>query len=155
MRAGEFMSQPPITIGDHSSAADAAERMIEHQIDCLPVVDDQGDLRGMVTPSDYTTREKGIPFSIFRAPQLFGQWLPPGGIAEIYRAARETPIRNLMTTSLITCEETATLEEVVRLLVERRVHHVIVTRGKKPVGVIARHDLLRVLERMSQPRSSS
>jgi CBS domain-containing protein len=103
----------------------------------------------VVTASDYATEEAGIPFSIMRAPQLFGQWLPPGGIEAVYRTAEQTPITTLMTTPAITCLENATLDDVVKTLVERKVHHVIVVREGKPIGVIARHDLLRAMLRAS------
>jgi CBS domain-containing protein len=38
----------------------------------------------------------------------------------------------------------------VRTLVERKVRHVIVVRDRKPVGVIARHDLLRAMLRVAE-----
>ena len=147
MQAREFMSQPPITIHHDATAEDAARRMVEHRIGCLPVVDENRALCGIITPSDYATNDVGVPFSIFRAPQLFGQWLPPGGVEEVYRAARDTPVRKIMRAPVITCREDAGLDAVVRLLVDKKVHHVIVVRGKMPVGVVARHDLLRAMAR--------
>ena len=145
MRASEFMSHPPITIDQNATAEQAAQLMIINKIDCLPVIDTSGELRGIVTPSDYATREVGIPFSIIRAPQVFGRWLPPGGIEAIYRSARETPVHAIMTRTPVTCGQTDSLDEVASLLVDKKVHHVIVVHNHRPVGVVARHDLLRAL----------
>jgi CBS-domain-containing membrane protein len=111
------------------------------------VVNATGALLGIVTSSDYATKDEGIPFSIIRAPQLFGQWLPPGGIEEVYRTARATPIRSLMQPGVVTCDESASLDDVVRMFVDRNVHHVVVARERKPVGIVARHDLLRAMAR--------
>jgi len=147
MRASEFMSHPPITIDENATAEQAAQLMIAKKIDCLPVIDASGALRGIVTPSDYTTKEVGIPFSIIRAPQVLGRWLPPGGIEAIYRSARETPVHAIMTRTPVTCGQTDSLDKVASLLVDRKVHHVIVVHDHRPVGVVARHDLLRAMTR--------
>lgn len=149
MRASEFMSHPPITIDENATAEQAAQLMIARKIDSLPVVDASGELRGILTTSDYATKEAGIPFSIMRAPQLFGQWLPPAGIEAVYRSARETPVHAIMTRTPVTCGLTDSLDEVAALLVDRKVHHVVVVHHRKPVGVIARHDLLRAMTRVA------
>lgn len=150
MRASEFMTPRPITIDENATAADAARLMIDHRIDCLPVVDANGDLRGIVTSSDYATKEAAVPFSVMSAPQVFGRWLTESGIEAIYRSARETPIRTLMTSPAVTCGQTASLDEVATLLVDRKVHHVVVVHNHKPVGIIARHDLLRAVAQSVQ-----
>ncbi len=147
MQAKDFMSQPPVTIDENATAEDAAMLMIACRIDCLPVVDATGVLRGIITPSDFATNDAGIPFSIIRAPQLFGQWLPPGGVAEVYRTARNTRVGDIMKSPVTTCREDTGLDAVVKMLVDNRIHHVIVVRGQTPVGVVARHDLLRAMMR--------
>lgn len=50
--AREAMSQPPITISEDRPAREAADIMVERQVNRLPVVDDQGLLRGIVTRAD-------------------------------------------------------------------------------------------------------
>lgn len=51
-RVGEIMSHAPETLGPESSLAEAAERMAEHRIGCLPIVDEQGRLAGLLSETD-------------------------------------------------------------------------------------------------------
>ena len=51
-RVGEIMSHAPETLGPDQSLAEAAERMAEHRIGCLPVVDDGGRLAGLLSETD-------------------------------------------------------------------------------------------------------
>jgi CBS domain-containing protein len=48
----EVMSSSPITIDAGATLAEAARRMLEHTIGCLPVID-EGRLVGIVTESDF------------------------------------------------------------------------------------------------------
>jgi acetoin utilization protein AcuB len=49
---GELMSHAPETLGPDQSLAEAAERMAEHRIGCLPIVDDTGRLAGLLSETD-------------------------------------------------------------------------------------------------------
>jgi len=49
---GHLMTAPPITIQAATSAAEAVQLMVEHDVKRLPVVDDQGRLLGIVSRLD-------------------------------------------------------------------------------------------------------
>ncbi|MEB2343282.1 MAG: CBS domain-containing protein [Deltaproteobacteria bacterium] len=51
-RVGEIMSHAPETLGPEQSVAEAAERMAEHRIGCLPIVDDEERLVGLLSETD-------------------------------------------------------------------------------------------------------
>jgi CBS domain-containing protein len=54
------MSAPPIVIGPDASIDEAALVMAEKKIGCLPVVDDDGHLLGMVTETDVLRCVAGV-----------------------------------------------------------------------------------------------
>jgi len=54
-------------------------------------------------------------------------------------------VRDIMTTDLVTIGMDETLEAAKAVFHERRFHHLIVTDGAKPVGVISDRDLLKNL----------
>lgn len=62
--------------------------MLDRNVGGLPVVGDRGDLSGIVTESDFVAREKGIPFSVYRVPQMFGRWMPHEHVERIYESQR-------------------------------------------------------------------
>jgi CBS domain-containing protein len=101
-------------------------------------------LVGIVSESDYyTLKEQGVPFSLFRAPQLFGRWLDSGGVKRACEAAAATPVRDVMVTSVITIDADASVEDILRAMLDRDLHRIPVVSGGKVVGLITRHDLLR------------
>lgn len=143
----QIMLTPVVTIHEGSSLEEAAGIMLEHNIGGLPVVDDRGELCGILTESDFVAKEKGIPFSIYRFPQMFGEWMPSEHIERIYEAARRRAVRDIMSRNVITVTEVDTLETVLEKMLKCGLHRLPVVRSKKPVGIVTRHDLLRLMLR--------
>ena len=111
----------------------------------LPVINQSGELKGIVTESDFTAKEKYVPFSMFRAPQLFGTWL--GNDAEaIYASAMNIPVREIMSTSVVTVTGDDPIEKVLELVLKHDINRIPVIKDGKPVGIVARHDLLRMMK---------
>lgn len=140
-----IMRAPVVTVPLGTSLADAASAMLEGDIGSVLCVDGEGRIRGVVTDSDFAARSVGIPFSTFRAPQLLGRWLDEGGVERIYREARKRAVDEIMSEPVYSVDEGATIEEVLDLMLKRDVKHVPVVRDDRPVGMVARHDLLKFL----------
>lgn len=51
-RVGEVMTHAPETLSCDASLADAAERMADRRIGCLPIVDEEGRLAGLLSETD-------------------------------------------------------------------------------------------------------
>ena len=139
------MFQPVITVDEDCSLEEAAKIMLDRNIGGLLVVDERGDLCGIVTQSDFVAKERGIPFSIYRFPQMFGEWMPHEHVEQIYEAARRRAVREIMSRDVITLTEADTLETVLEKMLKCGLHRLPVVRGKRPVGIVTRHDLLRLM----------
>jgi CBS domain-containing protein len=63
----------------------------------------------------------------------------------ILRQARTDKVAAHMQPRAVTLHPEATLEEAANLMVKRKIHHVPIVEDGKPVGMIARRELLRVL----------
>lgn len=145
MKVREIMVQPVVAVRKSTSLAETARLMLDHRIGCVPVVDDAGGLCGIVTESDFAAKERGIPFSTLLLPQVFNQWMPPEGVERIYQAARTTTAGDIMNADPATVSEESTIDEVVRLMLEHDVNHLPVVLDGRPVGMVSRHDLLRLM----------
>lgn len=145
MEAQEIMARPVVTVRRDTPLADAARLLLDNQFGCLPVVEDSGQLCGILTNSDFAAKERGVPFSTLLLPQVFNDWLPPAGVEQVYKAARATAVGEVMTENPVTVAEDAPVTEVIRRMLYRRVHHIPVVRDGMPVGIISRHDLLRMM----------
>jgi CBS domain-containing protein len=145
MKIKQVMSQPAIVVREDSTLEEIARTMLERNIGSVPVVDQQGKISGVITESDFTAKEKGVPFSTFRAPQLFGQWMDRGVIEALYEKARNLKAKEIMSHDVVTVTEDQPVDDALALLLKHGIHHLPVVRDQVPVGVISRHDLLRIM----------
>lgn len=145
MKIKELMAQPALVVTETATLEEVARFMLDHRIGCVPVVNGKGKLSGIITESNFAAREKGIPFSTFRAPQVFGEWLGEAGIERIYDRARELTAADIMLTRVITLTEEQPVEDAITLMMRHDINRIPVVRDGVPVGMIARHDLLRML----------
>jgi CBS domain-containing protein len=145
MKAKDIMTQPVITAPEDATLEQIAGMMLERGIGCVPIVDGDGTICGIVTESDFTEKEKFVPFSTFRAPQLFGEWLSREGVEKVYHSARQILARDVMTRSVATVVEDDSPHEVMTKMLRSDVNRIPVVRGGKPVGIVARHDLLKMM----------
>ncbi len=147
MYVRQIMTTPVITVEEGCSLQDAAKMMLDRNIGCLPVVDDRDELCGILTESDFVAKEKGIPFSIYRFPQMFGEWLPHEHVERMYEVARRRAVREIMSRDVVAATEVDTIETVLETMLQRGLHRLPVVRDRKPVCIVARHDLLRLMLR--------
>jgi nucleotide-binding universal stress UspA family protein/predicted transcriptional regulator len=141
----DIMTAPVVSVSADMGLHDVAQRMLEHGIGGVPVVDDSGNLLGIITESDFVGKEGYVPFTPFRMPQLFGQWMPQQDVEAIYRTARTMKARDIMSTPVFSTVEDEPVSELAQRMVERNITRMPVVRGTTLVGMVSRHDLLRLL----------
>jgi len=139
------MTTPVHAVEESCSLEEAARKMLAHKIGCLPVVNREGQLTGILTESDFAAKEKGVPFSLYRFPQLFGEWMPKQGVESMYAAARQRAVREVMSRRVAMVEADDDLETVLKKMLRTGYHRLPVVCEGVPVGIVARHDLLRLM----------
>lgn len=145
--ARDLMATPARSVDPDATLEEVARLMLEHEIGSVLVLDAAGELVGIVTDSDFAARPARLPFSTFSAPKVMGEWLADRELARIYEEARRRSVSEIMTRRVHTVEEATPLAEILQLMLEHDVKHVPVLRGKEAVGVVSRHDLLRLIHR--------
>lgn len=152
LRVRDIMTPNPITVGPDATLEQVAALMLEHQIGAVPVVDAEGRLLGLIREEDFLAQERPIPFSAFRAPQLFGRWVTPERLEEIYAEARRLKAGAIAHPAEVTVTEETSLSELAERMIARNVRHVPVLRDGKLVGVVTRHDVLKAVAQRAEPQ---
>lgn len=116
--ARQFMNADVVATFPHMTLEQAARELARLEISGLPVVDKAGQVVGIVTESDLLT-------------------------ALLHPMAAGTLVSSIMTESVVTIDEFASADSVIRLLREKRLHHLPVTRQGVVVGLITPQDLIR------------
>jgi CBS domain-containing protein len=118
-----------MTFGAASIRADApveeaARVMLQHRISGLPVVDDNGDLIGMVTEGDLLRREASAERRRW-LELVLGSVKPEEGP----RLAHPATVAEVMTRPVVTVSEDTRVQEVADILQRHRIKRVPVVRG--------------------------
>ncbi|MBW6393889.1 CBS domain-containing protein [Thermus sp. PS18] len=146
MKAKDAMTSPVVSVLPDTSLAEVARLMLGKGIGSVLVVDKEGRLMGIVTESDFL-KERGVPFSTFRAPMLLGRFLGSDGLEAILAEARSTRVEEIMSSPVHAVGPEEPLPRVLELMLAYDINHVPVVDGEgKPLGIITRFDLLRLLQ---------
>ncbi len=135
MRARDIMTTPVVTLRDDMSIKDAAAALLRHRISGAPVVDDADRLIGMVTEADLIRLET--------TPD------PRTTVRRRGQVPQDVPRRvgEVMSRAVVAVDTSADVADVSRELLQHGFRALPVVDGEKPVGIIARRDILRVLAR--------
>lgn len=145
MTAADIMVSPIVTMDADTPLADVARAMLEHQIGAIPLVDAAGQLIGIVSESSVISDER------WRSPvrsdrlRLFGQSMAQEGIERIYATGRNLTARQVMRQPVVTATEDEPVTSVVARMVTHDVNRIPIVRDGRPVGIVARHDILKLL----------
>jgi CBS domain-containing protein len=151
MKAREMMTQPVVTVSRESTVAEVARAMVDHRAGCVLVVDLLGNLRGIVTQTDFAGDQHGVPFSMEVLLQRFSRSMPPEELERARAEARGMLVEQIMVTEVITGTEETPLEEIARLMLRYDIDHIPIVRDGAPVGIVARHDFLRMIADEAKP----
>lgn len=145
MKVRQLMRREAITVSPDASVEQVARLLAGRRIGGVPVVDADGRVAGFVGEDDLFLKEKGIPFSLVKAPALFSQWVSPDRLAEIYKKSRHHTASDVMTRHVITASPDDEVGRVAELMLERNIKKMPVVEDGKLVGIVSRADMLRLL----------
>jgi CBS domain-containing protein len=139
----DIMTPYVVSVLPDQSVFDAAKLMLEKKISGLPVVDDTGNLVGVVTEGDFLRRaEIGTKRQRPRWVEFF---MGPGRLADEYVRISGRKIRDVMTREVRAVAPDAPLSEVVRLMERHNIKRVPVVEGGKMFGIVTRANLLHAM----------
>jgi len=122
----EVMTPGPVVVRADAPLATAARMLEENEISGMPVVDDEGQLVGVISESDLVRARA--------TEHLWSRW--PG-----------LSVRHLMHAPALTADGDMSLEEAATLMERAHVHRLVVVAADQqtPVGVISSSDIVRAM----------
>jgi|AntDeeMinimDraft_5_1070356.scaffolds.fasta_scaffold03854_3 CBS domain-containing protein len=129
--AGQLMSTDLYTVSPEMLVEEVAGTMLDAEIGSVLVVDEDNQLEGIVTTTDYV-----------------------GIVAESHPKA-ETAVERYMTTDVVTATPQDSIRDIADAMTEHGFHHVPVVSGSDGViGILTTSDLTAYLSRVQTPSPS-
>lgn len=110
------------SIGPAQSVYQAIEMMALREVGALTVVNDQGELVGIVSERDYARK-----------------------VILANRSSRETRVSEIMTADVVSVAEDTRLDACMSLMTEHKVRHLPVLEDSRLVGIVSVGDIVKTI----------
>ncbi len=144
LKARDIMTRKIHTVCADTSVEELARKFIETGVNAMPVLDDVGELFGVVTETDLIAQDR--PLHLPTVISLF-DWVfyleSETRFKEQVQKLTARKVSEICTREVTTCSEDTPVAEIASLMVENRVHMLPVVDGKRLLGVVARLDIIR------------
>ena len=148
LTVADIMTRDVISIKGTTTVREMAAIFDTKHFGTLPILDDAGDLVGIVTTSDLVEQDR--PLHIPTVISLFDWVIPLGGEGTLQRDLDKITAQTaseLASTDVITVTPTDTVSAAAEIMSSKKLHTLPVVEGNKLVGVVSRIDIIRSMNR--------
>jgi acetoin utilization protein AcuB len=131
MLVKDWMTTDPITVSPETSIMKASQIMKENNIRRLPVVNDKGQVVGIISDRDLKEASPS------KATTL--------DVHELYYLLSELKVKDIMSRKVIIIKPDDTVEKAAVIMLEHKVTGLPVVEGANLVGILSQGDVFRVL----------
>ncbi|BAQ65644.1 CBS domain-containing protein [Geminocystis sp. NIES-3709] len=143
----EVMTPSPITVTPQTPLKEAIAILAENKISGLPVIDDDGELVGVISESDLMWQETGVepPPYIMILDSIIYLENPGRYEKEIHKALGQT-VGEVMNDKVITIESNQPVKKAAQLLHDKPVRRLPVVNDEgRVIGIITQGDIIRAM----------
>ena len=118
-RIGEVMTKDLIVASLDYTVGDAVDKMVDHDVECLPVIDAEGVLHGLITFRDVVMK-----------------------VVYQKMTEREMKVEKIMSKKLVTCDPSSSVLDIVKIMKNRHLRRIpVVVDKNRLVGLVTDFDL--------------
>ena len=143
----EIMTANPTTISPEASLEEAIQILAEKEISGLPVVNEQGELVGIISETDLTWQATGVeapPYVMFLDSVIYLQ-NPTKHNQEIHKALGQT-VGEAMSDRPTTVKGNQLVREAAKIMHDKKVRRLpVVDDNSKLIGMITQGDVIKMM----------
>jgi len=146
LTAKDIMNREVITVRPDTEITKAAGILLEQKINGLPVVDDKGELVGILCQSDLIFQQKQV--SLPPILTFLDSIIPLSSSKRFekeFQKIAATTVEQAMVHNPVTVGPKTSINQLAALMVEKHFHTIPVVDQNKLVGVIGKEDVLKTL----------
>jgi CBS-domain-containing membrane protein len=152
LKVKDIMSEDVISVTPETEITKAVKILLEKRINGMPVIDPFGRLVGIICQSDLVAQQKGIPVPlVFTLLESFIPLTSRSRLDKEMEKIAALTVKEAMTLEPVTVSPETDIEDVAKLMVDKKYHTLPVVDGGKVVGIVGKEDVLRTLISEPQP----
>jgi len=113
----DLMSKSVVTAEPHQSVREIKQKMTRHRLRYIPIVSESNEAIGVVSLADLVAAEND-----------------------------DSTLSNIMAGDVYTIPDYENVQIAARIMRNHKIHHLVVTRDKKVIGIISSFDMLKLIE---------
>ena len=148
LTVADIMTCDVVSIKGATTVREMAAIFDKMNFGTLPIVDDAGNLSGIVTASDLVEQDR--PLHIPTVISLFDWVIPLEGESSLQRDLDKITAQTaaeLASTDVVTVTAADSVSSAAEIMSSRKLHALPVVEGKKLVGMVSRIDIIRSMNR--------
>lgn len=144
--AKDIMTRDLITLTPEMDFSSAAKILLENNINGAAVVDDAGQLVGILCQSDLVAQQKKMPVPTLIT--VLDSYISLGSTKQMEKEVRKIAaltVGEAMTPDPVTIQPDTAIDTIAALMVDSGFHTLPVVDGDQLVGIVGKADMLRTL----------
>ena len=142
VRARDIMTKKVVSVQTQDQSVEIAERMANHNVSGIPVLDDEGQVVGIISENDFLSRMGDREVTSFMS--IVARCLQQKGCLAV--SVSKQKAEDIMTSPVVTVSEDTPVSEIVQIFAEKKINRVPVTSGDgKLIGIVSRADTLQTV----------
>lgn len=143
----DIMTKEVVTVREEDTVEKCANLLITHGLSGLPVIDENGKIKGIVTEGDLIRRASRIkgPAALEVLGGIFYLESPKKFMDDLIKTMGNSA-KDIMTKEVITVSPEKTIEDAATLLVQRKIKRLpVVDKEGNLIGIVSRKDIMNYL----------
>ena len=143
VKAKDIMTRDVITVEKDCKVSELVDLFVEHKISSVPVVNKKGKLVGIVTKTDIIGHCMDMDLDLTVTMGLKDIMDSHPGLDNLsITSETQLKVEDIMTPNPVIARESHTVEHLAEIMLEHKVHRLIVMKGNKLSGIVSTFDII-------------
>ena len=150
-KAKDIMTKNVICVNPDMRINELNKAFIKDRITGAPVVDENGDLIGVVSKSDIVNYDlkKGMHATsmsdYYSSPGLEPQQMTDDFIKTDTLTFVDATVKDIMKPSVVTAQPDDSIQDLSREMYDKKIHRLVIVEGNKVAGIVSTLDILKIV----------
>lgn len=151
LTAKDIMTKDVITVRPDTSIEALSSLLVKYEISGVPVVDDSGELYGIVTDNDLISRNKRLHIPTVVSFLDAAIYLESSKkFEQEVKRLTATRVGDICVRKVVTIGEDTTVVDIATIMSEKKVHLLPVIKAGKLAGIVGKRDMVKAVARQEE-----